>query len=93
MTWCIDPSTFALTGGTPPRTLSEFAAQEWPPCPVCGTAIEVDAVAVPVMGSRESGFMMGQWYCSRGCDPKRRPVGSVPELGEPFRTGVVASVN
>lgn len=92
MTWHLEPSTFGLYGGIAPSTLAGFAEQQWPPCPVCGTTIDVDAICVPTTPhDPEVLYMMGQWHCPRGCDPKRRSPGELPEISEPFRYGTAAN--
>jgi hypothetical protein len=92
MTWHLEPSTFGLYGGIAPSTLEGFAEQQWPPCPVCGTTIEVDAISVPDLGipSAKWAYVMGEWHCPHGCDPKRRSPEELAGhtglwLGEPFR--------
>lgn len=88
MPWLIDPPSFGLHGGTPPTTADEFAEQQWPPCPVCGTTVDVDRIDISAFDDVEPRYIMGQWECPNGCDPKRRTVEELwswTGLGEPFR--------
>jgi hypothetical protein len=93
MTWRLDPPTFGLTGGIGPTTLAEFTEQQWPACPVCGTTIEVTAICVGdhSLPPEQWAYIMGQWHCPRGCDPKRRTpeeLGDYTGFGEPFSFAV-----
>lgn len=68
--WRIDPETLNLAGPTgPPEgyTASEFNAQVWPPCPVCGAMIEVRAIKMDNPHGPEPTYLPGRWRCPRGC--------------------------
>jgi hypothetical protein len=56
----IDPDTFALVGD----------GDDVPPCPVCLAPIEIDMIDVTTWGSTEPEYVIGQWECPNGCDPR-----------------------
>lgn len=70
--WTLDPDTLHLAeaSGRTSFTAEEFARQVWPPCPVCGTPIVVDAIPAPSWTDRDT-VIAGRWRCRRGCDPRR----------------------
>lgn len=68
--WTINPETFGLDGPTGPLSAQEFRAIERPPCPVCGTTIEVDRVNVQMATDRFPVFLIGRWQCPNECDPR-----------------------
>lgn len=77
--WRIDPDTLSLTNlDVPDRhsviySAQEFAAQQWPPCPVCGTTVDVNQIDVTLNeeDERRNGrtYISGPWSCPRGCNP------------------------
>lgn len=73
--WQVDPDTGQLTNPDYPVgyrfTADEFASQEWPPCPVCGTTIRVDRVHNPSMETTTPMYITGRVECPNGCDPGR----------------------
>lgn len=76
--WFIDAETLQLVGPEPGRTYSgeEFAAQEWPPCPVCGTTVMPQPFDVSGLADRLPVYTVGRWACPNECDPPppgRRP--------------------
>lgn len=74
--WQINPETLGLEPeeGADPGTFNaqDLAAQQWPPCPVCGVTIKVDAINVQTSGDHWEIYALGRWQCRNGCDP--RPV-------------------
>lgn len=60
-----------LVGPQPPRpggwTASEWARQQFPPCPNCGTTVEVDRVGGGTL-SGEALYIDSRWRCPRNCD-------------------------
>lgn len=69
-TWSLDPDSFvpSRSDGKAMFTGSEFDRQAWPPCPVCGDPIEVDAIPTPTLDGGETMFITGRVRCWRGCD-------------------------
>lgn len=70
MPWSLEPGTFDLvhSEGRSDFTAAEFAWQEWPPCPACGTRVIVDAIPTPSLENRDS-FLPGRARCPRGHTP------------------------
>jgi len=70
--WRIDPDTFTLIEPPRPRpqgyTTREFDNQVWPPCPICGTTIEVQPIRMSSLGDSEQLFIPGHTKCPRGCN-------------------------
>ncbi|MGH3940858.1 MAG: hypothetical protein ACRDTG_19920 [Pseudonocardiaceae bacterium] len=69
--WRIDPETLNLVGPAgPPEgyTASQFAAQVWPACSVCGSMIQVDALTIDSKLGSEPTYLPGPWRCPRGCN-------------------------
>ena len=70
--WRLHPRTLTLVGPPGPLpgyTARQFAAQLWPPCPICGTTIEVSRINVHAQTDPEPLFITGRWKCPRGCNP------------------------
>lgn len=70
--WRIDGANRLYS--TPPVELMsrrQFDEQDWPPCPVCGRIVDVDAIELPEFGRPHSSYMVGGWRCRNGCDPER----------------------
>lgn len=80
--WRINPETLGLdpVDGEHPGTFTgqDTRAQEWPPCPVCDTMIDVDFVDVRGQADQFPVFMMGRWKCPNDCDPRPVLRGEVP---------------
>lgn len=77
MKWLINPETLVLEpeeGHEHPSrfTAEELRAQEWPPCPVCGTPIIVSEVDAQTSLDPRPMYILGRWQCRNRCDP--RPV-------------------
>lgn len=73
--WQIDPETLGLVGPAgPPEgyTPRQFAAQMWPPCPVCGAMIQVNGIEVESPDDPEPRILPGPWRCPQGCDRRRQ---------------------
>jgi hypothetical protein len=74
--WRINPETLALEPEDEQVghifTAQDWQAQEWPPCPVCGTTINVAQVDVQTSQDPVPTYIMGRWQCPNNCDP--RPV-------------------
>jgi hypothetical protein len=55
-------------------TAGEFAAIEQPPCPVCGTPVEIERLDVTMNAEDERlngrSCIAGMWSCPRDCDPR-----------------------
>lgn len=70
-TWTIDPETlrFSENDARPEHgyTRAEFDAMDPPPCPTCGTPVDVTAIPTPDLGSRETRYIPGRWRCPRSC--------------------------
>jgi hypothetical protein len=75
--WTINPETFGLDGPTGQFSAQEFDAIERPPCPVCGTTIDVDRINIQGAVDRFPVFLIGSWRCPNQCDPR---VGKVTTL-------------
>ncbi|MDN3356853.1 hypothetical protein [Actinomadura sp. DC4] len=73
--WRLDPNTFALTEEGRPRpggyTWEEFQDVGRPPCPTCGTPINVSPVKVEAMGDPEPRYVPGLMSCPNRCEPRR----------------------
>lgn len=70
--WEIDPDTWNLVGDTERQfTASEFAKQEWPACPNCGTTLDVSPIHAPDGNSRDV-YIIGRMRCPRGCSPRQQ---------------------
>lgn len=68
MTWTMDESgVITHSDGHKQLTLAEFQRQAWPPCPSCGTRVDVSPVAVPDRSSLETSYIPGRVACPRGC--------------------------
>lgn len=72
--WRINPDTCQLEvqNGKAPATFrgQDLRAQDWPPCPVCGTAVDVNAIDVRKFADRFAVFVLGSWECPNDCDPQ-----------------------
>lgn len=75
--WHFDPDSRQLAGG-PSRTLTgaEWRGQVWPPCPVCGSTIDVERIDVTSKGEAWAvggvrRYIVGLWECPNECDPRR----------------------
>ncbi len=69
--WRLEPDTLNLVGPPEPAlgyTARQFDEQVWPPCPECGTMIEVDRIAVRDLDRSELLFIRGRIRCPRGCN-------------------------
>lgn len=65
--WSINPDTMALEGGPTGRlTGGQWNAQQWPPCPVCGTTVNVDRVDAREWLDQVPMYLMGGWECPNG---------------------------
>lgn len=55
-------------------TAAEFAQLVPQPCPVCGTAVDVDRIDVTPNADYAADwghvYIAGRWACPRGCDPE-----------------------
>lgn len=52
-------------------TAQEWRAQQWPPCPVCGsTNAEPQRVDASQITDRFPKFVVGAWECPNDCDPR-----------------------
>lgn len=60
----IDPAPSRL------YTWEEFVTQDWPPCPVCGQEVDVDAHPSPDYGTRVTRYTRGRVRCPRGHTPE-----------------------
>lgn len=71
--WRIDPDTFLLTGPAVGQSFSgeELDAQDWPPCPACGTTVVVDRVDIRALGDALPVYISGHWQCPNECDPRK----------------------
>lgn len=74
--WRLDPDTYALIEEDRPHpsgyTWQEFQDVDRPPCPACGTPIDVDAVGSRTMADPEPMYIPGLMSCPTGCQPRRR---------------------
>lgn len=60
----IDPDTFVIV------TLDDVEGPDvLPPCPVCGTMIEIDMIEVTTWNGPPA-WIEGMWECPNGCDPR-----------------------
>lgn len=69
--WHLD-ETGALNEGTArphPHgyTWQEFSAQNRPPCPTCGSRIDIDPVPSTNRATGETIYTPGRWTCPNGC--------------------------
>ena len=58
--------------GQPAGTFNgqEWRAQQWPPCPVCGsTDAAPQRVDISEITDRDPVYLMGAWECPNRCDP------------------------
>ncbi|MBX6387043.1 MAG: hypothetical protein IRZ07_29375 [Microbispora sp.] len=71
--WRINPETLTLdpVDGEHPKTFTaqECRVQQWPPCPVCDSTIEVDFVDVRTSQDPAPVYVMGTWRRPNDCDP------------------------
>ncbi|MFD0856804.1 hypothetical protein ACFQ07_31520 [Actinomadura adrarensis] len=52
-------------------TGQEWRAQQWPACPVCGSAdAEPERIDVSEHKDRFPQFLIGAWECPNDCDPR-----------------------
>lgn len=63
----VEPADGAPVGAF---TGQEWAAQEWPTCPVCGAPGEPQRLDVGGFGDRFPRFVVGVWECLNDCDPR-----------------------
>ena len=68
----IDPHSLQIIGWPDGRlSESEFAALERPPCPVCGTRVDVQQIDVSCSTDYpERMFVQGRWSCPNLCNPR-----------------------
>lgn len=70
--WRIDPDTLNLTNPDAPGIYSadEFDAQQWPPCPECGSTVHVDRIYTPDGHHDPRPYLIGKWHCPSECKPR-----------------------
>lgn len=72
--WRINPETHCLEpadgGAAGALTGQQWAAQQWPDCPVCGQQVQPQQLNVQQAGDRFPVFMVGAWRCPNDCDPR-----------------------
>ncbi|WP_119728351.1 hypothetical protein [Thermomonospora amylolytica] len=69
----IDLATLQLVmpAGKTILTGEEWQRTVWPPCPKCGTTVEVDRVELTLMADQFPRYVPGRWQCPNECDPTR----------------------
>lgn len=73
--WRLTPGTFNLVEEGRPHpggyTWQEFQDVERPPCPTCGTPVNVSPVEMRTMDDPEPKYIPGLAACPNGCDPRQ----------------------
>lgn len=75
--WHFNPDTWQLAGGpVRPITGAEWREQQWPPCPVCGSEIDIERCDVTSKGDAWATggvryYIHGLWQCPNECDPRQ----------------------